>query len=253
MISTVILTKNNSQTIRKCLASVIWSDEIVIIDDFSSDDYLKKISDFKIKVFQRHLDMDFASQRNFGLQKAKGDWILFLDSDEVLSTELKDEIKAIAQNGASAKDYDGYLIIRKDYFNGRWLNHGETGNIKLLRLARKGCGLWVRKVHEYWNIKGNLGELKSPIYHYPHQTIQEFLYDINIYSTIHASELKREGRKANFFTIFIYPTAKFIQNYIIKLGFMDTTSGFIVSMMMSFHSFLSQGKLWQIQNTQKEV
>lgn len=127
---------------------------------------------------------------------------------------------------------------------GKELKHGETGNVKLLRLAKRDAGLWVRAIHEIWEIKGRVGELKNPLLHYPHQTLREFIADIDWMSTLHAEENKKEGKRSDLFKIIFYPKLKFIDSWILKLGFLDGTPGFIVAIMMSLHSFLAWSKLW---------
>lgn len=259
MISVVILTKNEEKNIEDCLQNLQWCDEIIVIDDFSTDkttDQIRQNSQIrkKIKIHQRKLNDDFATQRNFGLEKAHGDWVLFMDSDEELSRDLALEIKHIleakSQQSAIAQKCDGFYVRRKDYFLGKWLKHGET-NIKLLRLAKKGAGRWIRKVHEIWRIQGPVGELANPILHYPHPRIKDFLKEINTYSTLHAQVAYEEGERTNYLKIILKPKLKFLLNYIWRLGFLDGTEGFVMAIMMSFHSFLSQGKLWQIQQEKK--
>ncbi len=239
-ISAVILTKNEEKNIKRCIESLLWCNEIIIIDDYSEDKTLREIKNFKVRVYKRHLNSNFAQQRNFGLSKANSDWVLFLDADEIITLELKREIIEV---NFQTDDYNGFYIKRQDFFMGRQLKYGETGNIKLLRLGKINVGKWKRSVHEAWEIKGRVGELKNPIYHYPHQTIREFVDDINFYSTIHARE-NRKTKSANIFYIITYPLGKFILNYFLKLGFLDGVEGFVMAMFMSLHSFLAWGKLW---------
>lgn len=252
-ISAIILTKNEEKNIPKCLQSVSWCDEIIVIDDFSEDKTINKIKKLKLKIknynsklkiYQRGLKEDFATQRNFGLEKSSCNWVLFIDADEIVSESLKQEITKTLQNQAIAEICKGYLISRQDYFLGRRLNHGETGNIKLLRLAQKDAGKWNGYVHETWKITGKTGELKNTLLHRPHQAITSFLTKINLYTDILAKKWQEEGIKVHFWSIILYPTGKFIQNYIICLGFLDGIPGLIMAMIMSFHSFLVRGKLW---------
>ncbi len=176
---------------------------------------------------------DFALERNLSLQKAKTEWVLFVDTDEKVSPELEKEIKNITTD----TKYDGFYIKRKDYFLDKWLRFGETGSIKLLRLGRKRAGKWVRKVHEYWDIK-NAGELKSLLLHYPIQSIEK----INFYSEIDAKEF-------GYFSlpeIFYKPLGKFIQNYFFRLGFLDGFPGFVHAWMMSFQSLVVRVKQYDL-------
>ncbi|SRR5260221_243298 len=243
MISAVVLTKNEENNIIKCLASLNWVDEIIVIDDFSVDltiNRIQKLKNKRIKIYKRRLNDDFAGQRNYGLSKAKDDWILFLDADETLSKFLSKEILLKTKN----TKYDGFYIKRRDYFLGHEMKHGEVGDIKLLRLGRKNSGKWERKVHEYWNIKGESQGLHNFIIHSKNQSLNQFISKIDKYSEIHAKELKAEGKRSNLLRIIIWPTGKFIYNYFFKLGFLDGVEGFILATIMSFHSFLAWTKLW---------
>jgi len=238
MISAVVLSHNDEAILPRCLKSLSWCDEIIVIDDESSDKTVSIAKKSGAEIFIRKLNDDFAGQRNFGLEKANGTWILFVDADEVVSRELADEIQGLSYNK------NGYLFKRKDYWGGGWLAHGETGNIKLLRLAKKEAGKWKQPVHEEWRITGNVGTLAHPLLHYPHQNVAQFLDEINRYSTLYASYLYRHGVREPAWQIAGKPAAKFFLNYIVRLGFLDGTAGIMVALMMSFHSFLVRAKLW---------
>lgn len=246
MISAVVLTHNDENTIQNTLNSLSWCDEVIVVDDNSTDRTSAISKQSNAKLFTRALTNDFASQRNFGLEKAKGDWILFVDSDEVVSSGLADEIQHC--------DFscDGYFIKRTDFMWGRELKHGETANIRLLRLAKKAGGIWKESVHEVWDIKGKTGELNSPLLHYPHPSVSSFLDQINTYSTIRAQYLFDAKVPAHGWHIVAYPLAKFLKNYIVLRGFLDGMPGLIVAVMMSIHSFLVRGKLY-LRYNKKEV
>ncbi len=239
MISVVVLTKNSEKNIEKCLKNLGWCDEIVVVDDFSQDKTLDKANRLGAKVFKHNLGNDFSQQRNFGLEKAKGEWVLFVDSDEEVTKELAGEIK----NSLKLPN-DGFFLKRKDKFMGQWLNYGETAAVKLLRLAKKGTGKWEGRVHEEWKIKGVTKTLTSPLLHEREMSITEFLSKINEYSTLRAGEMAKQGIKTNIFLILIYPIAKFMQNYVLRLGFLDGMPGFAMAFMMSLHSFLVRAKLY---------
>lgn len=240
MIAAVVLARNEAKNLAACLASLAWCGEIVVIDDFSTDRTVAIARENGAFVFRHHLANNFAGQRNFGLQKAKGDWILFVDADERISRSLAIEI----QDQVSKSKCQGFNLKRKDFWGGRWLDHGETGRIELLRLARRGAGPWQRPVHEFWDIKGSVGELKNPLLHYPHQGLTDFLTHVNFYSGLHAQTFYDQGVKPRPWRIIVNPLGKFIVNWLFKLGFLDGTPGLIVALVMSFHSFLAWGKLY---------
>lgn len=247
MISAIVLTKNEEINIVDCLESLLWCDEILVIDDNSKDktvDVVKNINNKKIKVLSRSLNNDFSEQRNFGLRQAQGEWVLFVDGDERIPSALQGEISYLIWNNKRTQKLNGYFVRRNDMMWGRKLKYGETGNIKLLRLARKDVGQWVGKVHEVWKVKGKIGELRNPLIHYPHQSITELLKEVNFYTDLRARELLDKNVKVYWWSIITYPLGKFILNYAIKRGFLDGLHGFVFAILMSLHSFLVRGKLW---------
>ena len=241
MISAVILTKNEEKNIKDCLESLSWCDERIVIDSESEDKTLEIAQKSGAKVFTHKL-YNFSDQRNYGLDKAKGDWILFIDADERVSSGLWYEI--MQHINEPIENPSGFLFKRVDIMWGKELRHGEAGNTKLLRLAKKNTGKWTGAVHEKWNIKGKTVTLNNPLYHYPHQSIKDFLEEINHYTDLRSRELYKNKQKTNWFLIVLYPKAKFLQNYFLRLGFLDGLPGLVVALMMSFHSFLVRGKLW---------
>lgn len=246
MLSAIILTRNEEQNIVDCIESVSFCDEIIVIDDYSQDRTVELSKREKAHVLKRALKGDFATQRNFGLDQAKGDWVLFIDADERISSALRNEITSLIINRSSL--INGYSIKRRDNMWGRELRYGETGNIKLLRLAKKNAGRWEGKVHETWRINGEIEELQNSILHYPHPTVVEFLEEINFYTDLREEELYEKGTKSYWWSIILYPKTKFILNYFVKQGFRDGIPGLVFALLMSFHSFLVRGKLWLLWN-----
>jgi glycosyltransferase involved in cell wall biosynthesis len=241
-VSGVILTKNEENNIVDCIESLQWCNETIVIDDNSADRTVELAKTHKAKVFTHELAGNFSEQRNFGLEKAEGDYVLFIDADERVSLSLQYEILSILNN--PLQQYKGFYFKRKDILWGKELNFGETGNIRLLRLGKKGVGIWRGKVHEKWHIKGETYDFQNTLQHFPHQTLLEFLREINFYTGLRAHELYKEKKKSSIFTIIAYPIGKFGLNYFLKRGFLDGIEGLLLAILMSFHSFLVRGKLW---------
>lgn len=245
MISVIILTKNEEQNIEKCIQYVKWCDEIIVVDDNSEDATIEIAKKYKTTIYERSLDNDFSSQRNFGISKAKNEWILFVDADELVSDALAYEISSVIElKDQTLKNFKGFYINRSDFIWGKQLKYGEAGNIKLLKLGRKGFGAWKGMAHEKWEIEGNIGKLINPLLHFPHTTVSDFLKEVNFYTDIRSQELKNKNTKVFFWSILLYPLGKFILNYIIKRGFLDGMQGLVFATIMSFHSFLVRSKLW---------
>lgn len=253
-ISAIILTKNEEQNILDCLNSVKWCDEVIVIDDSSFDktkDLIKKFNHKNIVVYQAPNIEDFSQKRNYGLSKAKEDWVLFIDADERITESLAWEISNLTfelQN-----KYRGFYVKRRDFIWGKELKHGEAGNVKLLRFAKRNTGQWEGKVHEKWKIDGDTGTLKNKMLHYPHKNIEEFLKEINFYTDIRSQELFEKRKKVSLLSIIFYPLGKFALNYFIKQGFRDNLRGLIFVILMSFHSFLVRGKLWYLWDKKKNI
>jgi len=175
--------------------------------------------------------IDFAKERNRALRQAqgKGEWVLFLDSDEILTPELENEIKNL-----NPGRYGAYYIKRKNYFLGRYV-----GTDKIIRLIKKGSGKWRRLVHETYHPRGGteVGLLKNYLIHNTAKNLHAYIDKVNNYSTLHALANKKEGKKASVFKIIFYPIFKFIQTY-------AKSRHVVFSIIQSFHSFLSWSKLY---------
>jgi glycosyltransferase involved in cell wall biosynthesis len=249
MISAIVLTKNEEKNIEECLQSLSWCDEIIVIDDNSQDRTVDVAKKKGAKVYSHAMENDFSFQRNYGLSKAKNDWVLFIDADERVSSALWYEI--MQHTNESISHHVGFLIKREDTMWGKVLKYGETGNIKLLRLAKRNAGKWTGAVHEVWNITGNIVTLQNPLEHYPHPTVEGFLKEINFYTDLRAQELFSKKVTTYWWSILLYPSAKFFLNYVLKRGFSDGLPGLVFALLMSFHSFLVRSKLWLLWKKEK--
>jgi len=239
-ISVAIISK--SEEIDKLvLQSIKFADEIIVVVD-EAEKKSKKVGNMPI--YYRPLQNDFASQRNFALQKAKNKWVLFIDDDEYVSTELAREIALLSDNSALS----GFLIRRIDVCFHQALLHGETGNTKLLRLGQKNSGKFIRPVHESWKIKGRVGELASPLYHRKDNLVSGFIGRMAQYSDIDSLILTKEKKPFSYWRLFLNPKGKFIQNYIFKAGFLDGTVGLFQAFLMSIQSLTVRVFQWTKRN-----
>lgn len=250
MITAVILTFNEEERIVRCAESLFWCDEILVIDDNSTDETIDRVRsirgiDEKVRVVKNPFKGNMAEMRNFAFEKAKGDWVLFVDADEMVTKELASEIaRKLERSGG----IDGYYLPRKDFFMGKFLKYGETGNVRLLRLGKRDAGRWVRNVHEVWEIDGKVGELENPLEHFSHSSIRQFIDSINRWTDLDVVELDREGKKFELFRVFVNPVGKFVQNYCLRLGFLDGFAGFVMAFMMSFQSLVVRVKQYSLKH-----
>lgn len=248
-ISLLLLTHNESKNIQenfKWLEKCQNINEIIVIDDNSEDETIKTIQKLKskildIKIFNRGLDGDFSTQRNFGISKTSNDWVLWLDADEKPTKEFIDFLNNFDFNQKKV-----FAFKRDDTFLGHVLKHGETANIYFARIFNKNYGKFEGMVHETWISNQIIQKENIAILHNSHQTLNSFLKKINFYTDIRARELFNKKVKTNLFEIIFYPVGKFIENYFLRLGFLDSTPGIIMALSMSFHSFLVRAKLWHL-------
>lgn len=240
MISGVILAKNEESNLAECIKTLKFCETVLVIDDESTDDTQNIAKKMGAKVVKHSLNSSFGAQRNFALSLVKTPWALFLDADERISPALAAEIISAVKNPS----FQGYYLHRIDQMWAKNLQYGDVKGTRLLRLGKTAWGKWAGDVHETWKIIGRTSSLSSPLIHLPHQNLDQFLNEINFYSTLRAQELYRNNEKSSLLSIILYPIGKFVYLYLFKLGFFDGTPGFIHAMTMAFYTFLVRGKLF---------
>ena len=250
MITAVILAKNEEKNIEAAIESVSFCEEIIVVDNNSSDKTAEYSKNAGAKVL-RSGSKNFSERRNLALQEARYDWILYVDADERVSEKLSKEIKSSVEKN----EYDVYYICREDYFWGKPVRFGEVRQAYtkgIIRLVRKGSGKWCGAVHEIYVPDCQTGTLVNKIAHYSHEGIADFLDTINKYSSLRASDLKKKGTIFSGHGLVIFPIAKFVYTFFLLQGFRDGAAGFVYSFMMSFHSFLVRSKLYLLTHSQSE-
>lgn len=243
-LSGIILARNEEKVIDRCIESLSFCDEILVVDDGSSDETVKRALSKGVRVVSHPLSDDFAAARNFAMKEARGEWLLFVDADEIVTKGLGKEIsELIPEAGVVA-----YRLKRRDVWWGKPLRFGEVRKAAekgIVRLMKKDSGRWRGTVHEEFFADGQVGTCQHYLNHFAHTSINDFISHVNEYSTIRARELQKNGVSSNAATIVLYPLGKFIYTYFFLLGFLDGAGGFVYSFLMSFHSFLVRSKLYQ--------
>ena len=240
-VSACVIARNEAEELADCLAALRWADEIVVVDDESTDGTVKVAERFTKQVLVRPKRDDFAEQRNFALDAAIGDWILFVDADERVSEALRDEILAAVR----APDVDGYFLRRQDSNFGYVFRYGESMRVPILRLARRGAGRFNGRVHETWRVSGPTRVLREPLLHYSHADISAFLRKVDYQSSLAAVRLAEEGRGAHAWELVVHPLGNFFRNYVVHQGFRDGVPGLIYALLMALHPFLARAKRWE--------
>ncbi len=224
-LSLLMITKNADALLKKSLESAIeLADEIVIIDGNSKNQTKEIANLFGAKIFN-HDEEDLGKKREYGLKKVSGDWILVLDSDEIVSAELRKEIKMVLSSrlwGDKRMTTYGYLIPFQNHFLGRPIYYGGE-NYKMLRLFRKDSVFILPSlVHEGFTLKsGKTGELKNKIFHYSYRSLMQMFSKFSDYAFREARQKVANGERTDFRKIFFYPTHMFFARFIKDRGYKD--------------------------------
>jgi glycosyltransferase involved in cell wall biosynthesis len=245
-LSCAIITYNEERNIARCLDSLAGiADEIVVVDSGSTDkteDICKKYGvKFVYHPFEGHIE-----QKNFAITQCTSDFILSLDADEALSEELKKSIIAVKNNW----EKDGYTFNRLTNYCGKWVHHCGWYPDTKLRLFKKGKGKWGgSNPHDRYelNDKGKTEKIKGDLLHYSYYTIKDHLTQINKFSGIAAKVAFEEGKRSSIILMLVKPGFKFFRDYILKLGILDGSTGFIICRMSMFASFSKYAKLYELQ------
>ncbi len=241
-ISAIIIAGSEEKNIADCLESVRWADEIVVVNSESTDRTVEIAKRYTDKVFIRNWE-GYASQKNYSLEKASNEWVLSLDADERVSSELLDELKSLDFSKA-----DGFFIPRRNYFLNKVIRSCGWSPDYQLRLFRKSkTTLTSRRVHEGFFVDGKRDYLKGELIHYTHTSIVSTLQKINEYSTLEAEE--KAGRiRVTGPKIFFKPMWAFFQHFVIRRGFTDGVHGLMVSIIHAITKTQVYMKIWEIQN-----
>ncbi|MCA6072347.1 MAG: glycosyltransferase family 2 protein [Endomicrobium sp.] len=246
-VSAYVLTKNEERHIKDCINSIKWTDEIVIIDDFSIDNTMEIAKKLGCKVVQNQFEY-FGKQRNFALTQCSYEWVICLDADERITLELRKEIEHELKNSPK---YDAYVAPRKSKFINKWISH--SGWYPDYRhpvfFNKKKVKYKDQMVHEGIEYKGKKMYFTGDILHYPYNNIKHFIKKSDFYTGLRAEEMFQKGKKFRILNLIINPFVMFVKMYIIKKGFLDGLTGFILAMLYSsFYTLMKYVKLWELQN-----
>lgn len=240
-ISVVIITYNEERNIRDCLESVKWVDEVVILDNYSTDRTIEIASRYTDKIFMRKWD-GYGSQKNRAIERTTNNWILALDADERVTPPLADEIENLFQEGDPPMA--GYELPYKVYFGNKLIRHGGWYPEYHLRLFRKDRGRFEeRAVHEKIRVSGKVGRLNHFVEHYTYRSISDFIQRMDRYSTLSAETYFKEGRRIGWIQASFRAWFAFTQMYILRAGFLDGAAGFQLAILYAFYTFTKYAKL----------
>ena len=259
MISAVVNVKNGQEVLERCLKSLTWADEIVVVDDGSTDDTVKIAKKYTDKIFKHKSAGYVEPARNFAVSKASNEWVLVLDADEEVPLTLAGELKRIANSKSQIADY--VKIPRKNIIFNKWIEHSGWWPDLNVRFFKKGKVIWNDKIHSDPQVSGKGLELDAredlAIIHYNYQTISQYLNRLNKYTDIETKQKIAEGEKFSLTKVLRDTSGEFFRRYFAWEGYKDGLHGFILAILQAFSFFVAGLKVWETgkftQVTEKEV
>jgi glycosyltransferase involved in cell wall biosynthesis len=251
-LSVVVTTKNEEDKIARCLESVKWADEIVIVDGFSTDRTVEICRQYTDKIIQHKCDGNFDKERNLGIDNATGDWVLQLDADDVVTDRFRQEIEKILSK--ETVEFNAYKFRRKNFFLGHFMRWGGWYHYSL-HFFRRGYARYRGKIHETLIVNGKIGRIEADVEHYPYKSISQFIERHNSYSNrVAQAILEQKGVLSQGkikYNLTVKPLKLFWKFYIKKKGFREGTIGLIFSVLFAWVHFLNWVKYWESGNLQK--
>lgn len=244
-LSVVVLTRNEEENIERCLKSASFADEVIVVDDGSTDKTLEIASKFATKIVERKMDVE-GTHRNYAYSLAKNKWVLSLDADEEISVRLKEEIIETLSKDTT---HVVFSIPIKTYIGKRWIQHGGWYPAGKDRLFLKGefkyeeVGVHPRPIY-----KGTCGRLTKDIVHYSYSDFHDFFVSLNNQTTQEAKKWIQDKRKINCPKIFYKMFERFFKSFFLKKGYKDGLLGFMVCYSGSLYQLYTYVKYWEIKS-----
>ena len=249
-LSVVISTYNRAKSLERTLQSVSsFADEIVVVDNESPDETAKVAKKYKAIIVRLPNNPMLNVNKNAGIRKASGEWILYIDDDEVIPKELAEEITRVIRAPVEAGELAvvGYWIKRKNIIFGKWIEHGIWWPDQQLRLFKKSHGIYPAKhVHEHLDVSGPTGTLVLPYIHYNYDSIAQYLWKMEmIYTDSEVTKLVNSGYHVHWRDAIRFPVSDFVKLYFAQQGYKDGLHGLVLAMLQAFYSFIVFAKLWE--------
>lgn len=234
-VSIVILTKNEENKIANCLDSVKWADEVIVVDDESTDQTIEIVKRYTDKIFLRKMDIE-GIHRNWAYAQAKNNWVLSLDADERVTEELKKEIN----QAVTSCDYVAFSIPLRNYIGNYWVRHGGWYPASKVKLFQKDKFKYEEvEVHPRVFIDGKYGHLKGDIIHYSYKDLEDFLVKLNRQTTWEALKWLKQNKPMRLGRFLWRTFDRFMRTYIGKKGYRDGFIGFTIAFYASLYQFVS--------------
>ena len=246
-ISAFVISFNEEADIARCLKSLDFCDEVLVIDSFSTDRTVSIAEGLGARVLQRKWP-GYVAQKAFGLENCTHEWVLNVDADEEVSPELRASILAVLSSAAVAESavYAGYEINRLVYYFNRWWRNGGWYPEYRLRFLRKSLTVWGGSdPHEKPTVRGQVGRLEGDLYHYTYASLDDQVQQLSRFASLGAKTYYDKGKRASVVSMTVAPLVRFFKFYVVKRGYREGVVGFIVAMLEGYYTFLKYARLWE--------
>ncbi|HBH97464.1 MAG TPA: hypothetical protein DDX89_06745 [Candidatus Omnitrophica bacterium] len=241
-VSVVILAKNEAAQLRDCIETVRWAEEILVVDDESTDDTAAIAASLGARVLCRRTDNE-GRQRNWAYAQAQQPWVLSLDADERVTPGLRDEIITTVTTNPR---WNGYEIPRKTFIGPWWVRHGGWYPSPQLKLFRQGRFRYEEaEVHPKAEVNEGWGSLREPLLHYSYRNLEDFFATVNRQTTLEAAKWFRQGRRMSLGHALWRTADRKIRAFVLKGGYRDGMLGAAVASFASFYQLASYAKYWE--------
>jgi glycosyltransferase involved in cell wall biosynthesis len=239
-ISAIVMTFNEEHNICDCLDTLTWVDELIVADTGSTDRTVDLARRYTKKA-QKLPWLGYGPTRNMALREAESDWFLFVDADERVSDALREEI--LGMLAARGDRYTAYRIPRQSLFVGKWIKGCGWYPGYVVRLARNATAKYTdASVHESLEVEGAVGTMHGDLIHHTDPDLEYYFKKFNLYTTLAADDMVREGRRPGLSHLLVRPLATFMKMYFLKRGYRDGLEGFILCVLSSFYVFTKYAK-----------
>jgi glycosyltransferase involved in cell wall biosynthesis len=246
-LSALVITKNEGENVERCLSSLRFCSEIVVLDAESTDGTAEAARRFTPRVYVEPW-RGYAAQKQRALDLCRGAWVLWIDADEAVSPELAAAVRGVVEGAAKEAGRDGaragYYLRRRVFYLGRWVSHGGWGDDQVLRLFRRDAGRFSEdQVHERVVLTGSAGRLPGFLEHYSYRDLSHHWSKISELSRLWAQQARARGRRARAADLLFRPIARFLRIYLWRLGLLDGWRGLVIAGMAAAYVFLKYARL----------
>lgn len=240
-LSVIVIAKDAEHSIRRCLESVAWADEVVVVESGSSDRTAEVCRELGVKVHQTPDWPGYGQQKNRALELSTGAWVLSLDADEWVTPGLRREIeRAIAAPG----DKVAFAMPRRSSFCGRFMRHSGWWPDYVKRLFLRSAARFSEdRGHDHLIVSGATGRLPEPLHHETITSLEQLIEKMNVYSSMTAASLHQRGRRATILTALLHGGWAFAQTYFLRAGFLDGREGMMIAIANAENSYYRHVKL----------